>query len=99
MDTCGAATVYNHLKHNMFRCFWRNLAPSHWSQQSIYCIHLDSSQVADQYAFIPREAVSRFLIHCSQCQRKPAQEVKQQGNRGDWNVGTILCTEYSVQST
>ena len=30
------------------------------------------SQVADQYAFIPREAVSRFLLHCTECQRKPA---------------------------
>ena len=29
-------------------------------------------QVADQYAFIPREAVSRFLIHCVECQRKPS---------------------------
>jgi len=27
--------------------------------------------VADQYAFIPREAVSRFLLHCTQCQKKP----------------------------
>ena len=27
--------------------------------------------MADQYAFIPREAVSRFLLHCTQCQKKP----------------------------
>ena len=27
--------------------------------------------MADQYAFIPREAVSRFLLHCTECQRKP----------------------------
>ena len=26
-------------------------------------------QVADQYAFIPREAVSRFLLYCTECQR------------------------------
>ena len=37
------------------------------------CICLfQSFQVADQYAFIPREAVSRFLLHCTECQRKPA---------------------------
>ena len=33
--------------------------------------HDHHSQVADQYAFIPREAVSRFLLHCTECQRKP----------------------------
>ena len=34
-----------------------------------------SVQIADQYAFIPREAVSRFLLYCSECQRKPPPEV------------------------
>ena len=27
-------------------------------------------QVADQYAFIPREAISKFLLFCIDCQRK-----------------------------
>ena len=33
---------------------------------------LESSlfQIADQYAFIPREAISRFLLYCTECQRK-----------------------------
>ena len=35
-------------------------------------LYSQPSQVADQYAFIPREAVSRFLLHCTECQRKPA---------------------------
>ena len=34
-------------------------------------LYSQPSQVADQYAFIPREAVSRFLLHCTECQRKP----------------------------
>ena len=29
-----------------------------------------SAQIADQFAFIPREAISRFLTFCSECQRK-----------------------------
>ena len=28
------------------------------------------SQIADQFAFIPREAISRFLTYCTECQRK-----------------------------
>ena len=33
-----------------------------------HCLH--SPQVADQYAFIPREAISKFLLFCIDCQRK-----------------------------
>ena len=41
-------------------------------------------QIADQYAFIPREAISRFLTFCSECQRKqPSQQAggKKSGNQ------------------
>ena len=34
-------------------------------------------QIADQYAFIPREAISRFLTFCSECQRKPPSQPQQ----------------------
>ena len=27
-------------------------------------------QVADQYAFIPREAISKFLSYCTECEKK-----------------------------
>ena len=36
-------------------------------------------QVADLYAFIPREAISKFLSYCTECQRKqPSQSAGQQ---------------------
>ena len=31
-------------------------------------------QVADQYAFIPREAISKFLSYCTECQKKAPRE-------------------------
>jgi len=43
----------------------RGRAGRHCGQKRTY------RAVADQYAFIPREAVSRFLLHCTQCQKKP----------------------------
>ena len=36
-------------------------------------------QVADLYAFIPREAISKFLSYCTECQRKqPSQSASLQ---------------------
>lgn len=36
-------------------------------------------QVADQYAFIPREAISKFLLYCIECQRKNSMEHRNGG--------------------
>ncbi len=43
---------------------------------------LNSFQVADQYAFIPREAISKFLLFCIDCQRKNSIE-NRGGNHGN----------------
>jgi hypothetical protein len=40
----------------------------HVTLLSLYCNFV--LQVADQYAFIPREAVSRFLLYCTECQER-----------------------------
>ena len=45
-----------------------------------------SSQVADQYAFIPREAISKFLLYCIDCQRKNSLE-SHGGAGGSGGVG------------
>jgi len=42
----------------------RGRAGKHCGQKRTY------RAVADQYAFIPREAISRFLLYCTECQRK-----------------------------
>ena len=39
-----------------------------------------SLQVADQYAFIPREAISKFLLFCIDCQRKNSMENRRATN-------------------
>jgi len=42
----------------------RGRAGKHCGQKRTY------RAIADQYAFIPREAISRFLLYCTECQRK-----------------------------
>lgn len=32
--------------------------------------HLLSPQIAETYAFLPREAVTRFLMSCTECQKR-----------------------------
>ena len=39
-------------------------------------------QVADQYAFIPREAISKFLLFCIDCQRKNSMSDHRGGGGG-----------------
>ena len=39
-------------------------------------------QVADQYAFIPREAISKFLSYCTECQRKQPRDAGQPSETG-----------------
>ena len=50
-------------------------------------------QIADQYAFIPREAISRFLTFCSECQRKPPSQ-PQPGKKS----GAQVMTEQQLDS-
>ena len=50
-------------------------------------------QIADQYAFIPREAISRFLTFCSECQRKPPSQ-QQPGKKS----GAQVLTEQQLDS-
>ena len=38
--------------------------------------------MADQYAFIPREAISKFLLYCIDCQRKNSLENPGVGGNG-----------------
>ena len=38
--------------------------------------------MADQFAFIPREAISKFLLHCIECQRKNSMEHRNGGGGG-----------------
>ena len=44
-----------------------------------------ASQVADQYAFIPREAISKFLLFCIDCQRKNSMSDHRGGGGGGSN--------------
>ena len=37
--------------------------------------------MADHYAFIPREAISKFLLYCIDCQRKNSLEAGRGGNK------------------
>ena len=46
--------------------------------QLLFCF-----QVADQYAFIPREAISKFLLYCIDCQRKNSLESPSGGVGGN----------------
>merc|ERR1711953_1257281 len=46
----------------------RGRAGKHCGQKRTY------RAVADQYAFIPREAISKFLLYCIDCQRKNSLE-------------------------
>jgi len=43
--------------------------------------------VADQYAFIPREAISKFLLYCIDCQRKNSLESHGGGGGSGGGVG------------
>ena len=38
--------------------------------------------MADHYAFIPREAISKFLLYCIDCQRKNSLESGRGGHKG-----------------
>ena len=44
-------------------------------------------QVADQYAFIPREAISKFLLFCIDCQRKNSMSDHRGGGGGGGSNG------------
>ena len=52
----------------------RGRAGKHCGQKRTY------RAVADQYAFIPREAISKFLLYCVDCQRKNAGGQDANGN-------------------
>lgn len=49
--------------------------------------------MADQYAFIPREAISKFLLYCIDCQRKNSLEA----GGGAANASTVRPAKISNQ--
>ncbi|XP_059089878.1 nucleolar protein 4-like [Tigriopus californicus] len=57
----------------------RGRAGKHCGQKRTY------RAVADQYAFIPREAISKFLLFCIDCQRKNSMEHRRTNNNGNVN--------------
>jgi len=61
----------------------RGRAGKHCGQKRTY------RAVADQYAFIPREAISKFLLYCIDCQRKNSLESPSGGVGGNGSTTGI----------
>lgn len=50
-------------------CPWSLCSPPHSPSPRIYSSLL-FPQIAETYAFLPREAVTRFLMSCTECQKR-----------------------------
>ena len=77
----------------------RGRAGKHCGQKRTY------RAVADQYAFIPREAISKFLLYCVDCQRKNAgldpngNAHKMKSAQKTFQKGAIKTPSFGVSST
>ncbi|XP_061682737.1 nucleolar protein 4-like isoform X1 [Syngnathoides biaculeatus] len=62
-------------------------APWHVGQKKTY------KAIAEMYAFLPREAVTRFLMSCGECQKR--MHAGAQGSEGHVTIGRLTCDPIS----
>ena len=55
-------------------------------------------QIAETYAFLPREAVTRFLMSCADCQKRMHLSMTTESNNNNDSLGPVTSGENHVTS-
>ncbi|XP_014397497.1 PREDICTED: nucleolar protein 4 isoform X3 [Myotis brandtii] len=74
----GRRFLRHHLLHARGdRAKWRTNSEARWAEENVQsdtekCVKCSKFQIqiSESYAFLPREAVTRFLMSCSECQKR-----------------------------